>query len=127
MPFIVLLLLINCRVYPTCLKPFVHVFCVLAIAEGHKTKGDEEFRKQEYNSSIDFYTKGLQVNCKDEEFNAKLYSGRATSHYLLGMYLKHKLNSFDKRILFFSAQIENLLVNIFRLQEYKVYYVGTKS
>ena len=109
------------------MKPFVNVFCVLAIAEGHKNKGDEEFRKQEYNSSIDFYTKGLQVNCKDEEFNAKLYSGRATSHYLLGMYLKHKLNSFDKRILFFSAQIENLLVNIFRLQEYKAHYVGTKS
>lgn len=57
-----------------------------AIAEGHKTKGDEEFRKQEYSSAIDFYTKGLQVKCKDEEFNAKLYSGRATSHFLLENY-----------------------------------------
>lgn len=71
----------------------MHVFCVLAIAEEYKTKGDEEFRKQEYNSAVDFYTKGLQVKCKDEEFNANLYSVRATSHYLLGMYLKHKLHS----------------------------------
>ena len=72
------------------MKPFVDVFCVLGRAEEHKTKGDEEFRKQEYSSAIDFYTKGLQVKCKDEELNAKLYSGRATSYFLLGMYLKHK-------------------------------------
>ena len=107
------------------MKPFLNVFSVLAIAEGHKTKGDEEFRKQEYSSAVDFYTKGLQVKCKDEEFNAKLYSGRATSHFLLGMYLKHKLPLLDKRILLFPTQTENPLVNIFRLQKYSAYYVGT--
>ena len=94
---------IGIRWFDRKMKPFVNVFCVLAIAEGHKTKGDEEFRKQEYNSAIDFYTKGLQVNCKDEELNAKLYSGRATSYYLSGMYLKHKPHLLDKRILFFSS------------------------
>ena len=92
------------------MKPFVHVSRVLAIAEEHKAKGDEEFRKQEYSSAIDFYTKGLQVKCKDEEFNAKLYSGRATSHFLLGMYFKHKLHFFDKGILFFLPRLKILRI-----------------
>ena len=92
------------------MKPFVHVFCLLAIAEGHKTKGDEEFRKQEYSSAIDFYTKGLQVECKDEELTAKLYSGRATSHYLLGMYLKHKLHLFDKKYCFLWSRLKIFLL-----------------
>lgn len=91
------------------MKLYVHVCSVLAIAEGHKTKGDEEFRKQEYNSAIDFYTQGLQVKCKDDELNAKLYSDRATAHYLSGMCLKHKL--FDRLIS--HAAIQHWLIVVF--------------
>ena len=30
------------------------------------------------------YTEGIEVKCKDEELNAKLYNNRASAHYHLG-------------------------------------------
>ena len=96
---------IGLRSFDRKIKLSMHVFGVLAKAEGHKTKGDEEFSKLEYNSAIDFYTKGLEVKCKDEEFNANLYSARATSHYLLGMYLKRKLQFLTRILLFFRRRL----------------------
>ncbi|KAL9958840.1 hypothetical protein ACROYT_G035909 [Oculina patagonica] len=57
-----------------------------AIAELKNSEGDEEFRKKEYGSAIDFYTEGIKVNCNNKELNAKLYSNRATAHNCLGNY-----------------------------------------
>ena len=47
-------------------------------------EGNKEYRQGKANNAIDSYTEGLQVNCKDERLNAKLYSNRATAHFRLG-------------------------------------------
>ena len=47
-------------------------------------EGNKAFKEKEYYNAIHFYTEGLQVNCKDIELNAKLYSNRATAHFYLG-------------------------------------------
>ena len=57
---------------------------LLAIAEVYNDEGDEEYRKKEFNHAIQFYTEGLEVNCKDDELNAKLYSNRATANFNFG-------------------------------------------
>ena len=57
---------------------------VVAIAEVYKNEGNDEYNKKNFNSAIQFYTKGVKVNCKDEELNAKLYSNRAAAHFNLG-------------------------------------------
>ena len=60
-----------------------HIF-VLEKAEAYKTKGNDEYGKKNFINAIRLYTKGIQVNCKDKELNAKLYSNRATAHFYLG-------------------------------------------
>ena len=56
----------------------------LAIAEVYKNEGNDEYRRKEYNNAVEFYTEGIEVNCKDDDLNAKLYSNRATAHFYLG-------------------------------------------
>ncbi|PFX17018.1 Tetratricopeptide repeat protein 28 [Stylophora pistillata] len=48
--------------------------------------GNLEYRKGQTNEAINTYTEGLQVNCKDVQLNAKLYSNRAAAHFHLGNY-----------------------------------------
>ncbi|KAM7430663.1 Tetratricopeptide repeat protein 4 [Porites harrisoni] len=50
-----------------------------AIAEVYKNEGNDEYKKTNFNNAIHYYTKGIKVNCKDEELNAKLYSNRAAA------------------------------------------------
>ena len=57
---------------------------ILAKAELFKNEGNDEFRRKDFSNAILLYTKGIEVNCKDEELNAKLYSNRATAHFNLG-------------------------------------------
>ena len=57
---------------------------ILATAVLFKNEGNDEFRKKYFSNAILLYTKGIKVNCKDEELNAKLYSNRATAHFNLG-------------------------------------------
>jgi len=47
-------------------------------------EGNKEYRKKELDNAIYFYTEGINVNCRDDELNAKLYSNRATAHFNLG-------------------------------------------
>ncbi|CAH3169469.1 unnamed protein product, partial [Pocillopora meandrina] len=58
------------------------------IAKVGLEEGNKEYRQGEANNAINSYTEGLQVNCKDERLNAKLYSNRATAHFRLGNYLQ---------------------------------------
>ena len=60
------------------------ICCVIAIAEVYKIEGNDEYSKENFHSAINFYTKGIEVNCKDKELNAKLYSNRAAAHFNLG-------------------------------------------
>lgn len=57
-----------------------------AIAEVYLKEGDNEYSKGEADNAVHFYTEGLQVNCKDIQVNAVLYSNRAAAHLLLGNY-----------------------------------------
>ena len=63
-----------------CLLPSL----ILATAELFKNEGNDEFRKKDFIKAILLYTKGIKVNCKDEELKAKLYSNRATARFNLG-------------------------------------------
>ncbi|RMX60210.1 hypothetical protein pdam_00024211 [Pocillopora damicornis] len=65
------------------------------IAKVCLAEGNKEYKQGEAYSAIKSYTEGLQVNCKDERLNAKLYSNRATAHFRLGK------NSFFKPLAFF--------------------------
>ena len=56
----------------------------IAIAEGYKNEGNDEYKKRNFDNAIDYYTKGIKVNCKDQDLNAKLYSNRAAAHFNLG-------------------------------------------
>lgn len=60
------------------------LFSLPAIAEVFKDEGNNEYKKKEFKGAVDFYTEGLEVNCKDDELNAKLYSNRATANFHLG-------------------------------------------
>lgn len=59
-------------------------FFLLAKAEAYKNEGNDEYRKKEYSNAIQIYTEGIEVNCKDDELNAQLYTNRATAHFCLG-------------------------------------------
>ena len=57
---------------------------LLAIAEVYNTEGNERYRQEDLTNAIHFYTEGTQVNCKDEELKAELYSNRAEAYFGLG-------------------------------------------
>ena len=44
------------------------------------------------------YTEGIEVKCKDEDLNAKLYNNRASAHYHLGKvsFILYSLNALSK-------------------------------
>ena len=57
---------------------------ISAIAEIHKNAGNDAFSKHDFINTINLYTEGIEVKCKDEDLNAKLYNNRASAHYHLG-------------------------------------------
>ena len=63
-------------------KPFV--FSNLTKAEPFKNDGYDEFGNKDFRNAIFLYTKGIKVDCKDQELKAKLYNNRATAHFNLG-------------------------------------------
>ena len=60
------------------------IMIIVAIAEVYKNEGNDEYKKNNFNNAIQFYTEGIKVNCKDEELNAILYSNRAAARFNLG-------------------------------------------
>ena len=57
---------------------------ISAIAETHKNAGNDAFRKHDFVKAVSLYTEGIEVKCKDEDLNAKLYNNRASAQYHLG-------------------------------------------
>ena len=51
----------------------------ITMAEVYQTEGNDAYRSGDFKSAIDFYTKGIKLNCKDEEPRAKLFSNRAVA------------------------------------------------
>ena len=76
----------------------------------YQEEGDKEFTRKEVCNAIYFYTEGIQMNCKDFQLNAKLYSNRATAYYHLGKIL----------ILFFLfiRQLNKLLLSLHSAQNF---------
>lgn len=62
---------------------FVFYF-LKSIAQDYEEKGDAEYKKTVFNNAVVYYTKGIDMNCKDDELNAVLYKKRAASHFFLG-------------------------------------------
>ena len=54
-----------------------------------KNDGNDAFHKDDFVKAVNFYTEGIEVKCKDEDLNAKLYNNRASAHYHLGKYHIH--------------------------------------
>ncbi|XP_078355911.1 tetratricopeptide repeat protein 4-like [Oculina patagonica] len=76
-----------------------------AIAEVYKNEGDSEYGNENCNDAIESYTQGIDVNCKDENLNAILFTKRATVHYHMGNYQK-ALNDADKAKQFLPTYTE---------------------
>ena len=57
---------------------------ISAIAETRKNAGNDAFSKHDFVKAINLYTEGIEVKCKDEDLNAKLYNNRASAHFHLG-------------------------------------------
>ena len=65
---------------------YVTICCYffLAIADVYREEGNKEYRSKHFCNAIYFYTEGIQVNCKDDKLNAKLYNNRSTAYFYLG-------------------------------------------
>ena len=66
---------------------FAFLFAV--IAETSKNAGNDAFHKGDFVEAVNLYTEGIELKCKDEDLNAKLYNNRASAHYHLGKYHIH--------------------------------------
>ena len=64
------------------------LYLLLAITEVYKEEGNSAYKEKEFHRAVDFYTKGLETKCKDDELNAKLFCKRATAHLYMGRCLK---------------------------------------
>ena len=56
----------------------------LAIAEVYNNEGDEACFKEDYSTTIYFYTEGIKVNCKGIDLKFKLYNNRAYANLRSG-------------------------------------------
>ena len=63
---------------------FVFVLFLIEAAQKNEEKGDAMYKTNEFSNAAVFYTKGIEVKCKDVALNAVLYKKRAASHFFLG-------------------------------------------
>ena len=48
------------------------------------SEGNKEYFEKEFNNAINFFTEGIKVNCKDEEFKRQTVQQQSDSAFLLG-------------------------------------------
>jgi len=60
-----------------------NVLCLIATE-----KGDADCKENESGNPLSFFTKEVDVNCKDDELNAMFYTRRATSHFSMGEFTR---------------------------------------
>ena len=59
--------------------------CLLpAHADLYNKEGEAELNKNEFYRALDFFTKGIDIKCNDDQLNAILCTNRATAHFNLG-------------------------------------------
>ncbi|KAK6466022.1 hypothetical protein DFJ63DRAFT_317174 [Scheffersomyces coipomensis] len=56
------------------------------IAGNFKNQGNDAYKTKQYKVAIEFYTKGIEVDCDDKVINAALYSNRAACNLELKNY-----------------------------------------
>ena len=66
----------------------------LAIAEDYNQEGDARLNKDEFADALDFYTKGIELKCNDDQLNATMYTNRARVHFCVGKPEKHASYSY---------------------------------
>ena len=74
----------SCRYWQNSKYTYAVCIFISAIAETHKNAGNDAFLKDDFVKAINLYTEGIEVKCKDDDLNAKLYNNRASAHYHLG-------------------------------------------
>ena len=70
----------------------MRVLILTEIAQVYMREGDAEFNRKKTESAASLYTKGIDVNCKDDELNAILHFKRALSYGVLGEFTQAYLN-----------------------------------
>ena len=53
-----------------------------------KEEGNSDHKKKEFRNALGFYTKHIDVKCKDDLLNAIFYGNRATAHFVLGEFTR---------------------------------------
>lgn len=57
---------------------------ISAIAEDYNQEGDARLNKNDFDNALDFYTKGIELQCIDDQLNATMYTNRARVHFCVG-------------------------------------------
>jgi tetratricopeptide (TPR) repeat protein len=58
------------------------------IAENFKKQGNDQYRVKQYKNAVEFYTKGIDIECGDKYIEAALYLNRAACNLELKNYRK---------------------------------------
>ena len=62
---------------------------LIPTAKTHLIKGVIEQEKNDLRNALSCFTKGIEVNSKDDRLNALLHFSRSTIHHYLGMFTQH--------------------------------------
>ena len=62
----------------------MRVLILTEIAQVYMREGDAEFNREKIERAASWYTKGIDVKCKDDELNTILHVKRSLSYALLG-------------------------------------------
>ena len=93
----------------------MRVLVLTEIAQVYMREGDAEFNRNKTESAVSLYTKGIDVNCKDDELNVILHLKRALSYDLLGELTQAYLNlpqlPFWLSYISLNASFENLMIH----------------
>ena len=78
---------------------FLLLLFLVEEAQKNEEKGDAKHKTNEFSYAAVFYTKGIEVRCKDVALNAVLYKKRAACHFFLGEFITilDSQFSYDKR------------------------------
>ena len=65
-------------------KNYFSIRGLILSAKAQLLKGEVEHGKDDFREALSCYTEGIELKCKDDKLNAKLYLRRAHSHGHLG-------------------------------------------
>ena len=66
------------------LKKLLSIRVLILSATVKYLKGELEHNKKDFRKALSYYTEGIELKCKNDKLNAKLYYRRSHSHLHLG-------------------------------------------